>query len=151
MICLQSEWGGWKDGIIGGLGSSPVWGLEEGLGYVYSFTKYGCVHIHVCFLGADGFRISGTTATPVVGMPVVGIGPLDQFGRLALCVLSLLPLSKIQNLEYIKGYSCAFVTSVSVLSLSFTILLPSASLENILFGLLFSFHIHCLLHLSSSF
>lgn len=47
MICLQSEWGGWKDGIIGGLGWSPVWGLEEGLGYVFLSPRM-CVCTFMC-------------------------------------------------------------------------------------------------------
>ena len=53
---------------------------------------------------------------------MVGVGPLGLFGRLALsvslCVLILLSQNPRQSsfgdLEYIRGYSCAVVTSVVV-------------------------------------
>lgn len=53
MICLRPEWGGWKAGVIVGLGTCPVGDLGERMSCVFStLCAYVClcVCVHLCLV-----------------------------------------------------------------------------------------------------
>lgn len=94
MICLRSEWGGWKADVIGGLGSNPVGGLGEGPSCVFFFYFSIWPLDLFAWLSLCVFLSSSPLPSP------------RNRGR-----------SYFGDVEYFRGYSRAVAASVSVLTL----------------------------------
>lgn len=92
MICLRSEWGGWKADVIGGLGSNPVGGLGEGPSCVFYFFYFSIWPLDLfAWLSLCDFLSSSP-------LPSLQNRRRSYFG----------------DVEYFRGYSRAVVASVSV-------------------------------------